>query len=391
MKKMTLEEWEKKYIGAPIECFDQKNRVNMRAEWDPKWGPALGPQNTDIEVQDRPGYRRRDWALYNAARSAGRFAGSRTQPETFEGAAEACRVSVKFPDTERIDVDDIEKVTLDLKKVAVYFGADRVGVCRLDRRWIYSHSYKRLELKGRSYPDAVVGESRPLEIPDEFQFAVVMVVHQDYNLLKYSPTMISASSNYIAYTRLANANNLLSAFVQNLGYQAVALPTHQIARHIPIAMQAGLGDIGRNGLLVTPEFGPRVKIVTMLTDLPLAVDSPIDLGLTEFCEKCGRCARVCPAQALPSGGRTAEPNNASNSAGELKWRVNAERCAKYWIGGHRGCNTCVACCPFNKVPGSKRYNRLLEADSFWDEWKPVPYGVSTVATALPRRLQTGKR
>jgi reductive dehalogenase len=378
MKKITLDEWEKKYIPIPINRFDQKKRANMRAEWDPEWGELLGLQSADIEVTDNPGYTLWESALYNAARSAGRFAGSRTQPETFEAAAEASRVSTQLTNQERIDIDDLQMITQNIKKIANYFGADKVGVCRLDRRWIYSHAYKRLEQQGRSYPDAIVGESIPLEIPEEFQYAVVMIANQDYNLIKYSPSMISSTSNYIAYTRLTNANNLLSAFVQNLGYKAVALPTHQIARHIPMAMLAGLGDIGRNGLLITPEFGPRVKITTMITNLPLIADSPIDFGVTEFCETCGRCAKVCPAQALPFGKRTTKPNNASNSAGELKWRVNAEKCAKYWVNGHRGCNTCVACCPFNRMQDSMGYHKLIKVEHFWDEWHPMPLGVRPI-------------
>jgi epoxyqueuosine reductase len=384
MAVITMSEWEKKYIPEPIVRFDQRNRANMRVEWDPAWGNSLGTAdalakynvlkkfNARIEIKDEPGYGVVEAAFLNTVLNAGRFRGSIEQPETFEGAAEACRVNVTVTEG-RAFAGDAEKLTRDVRKLARYFGADTVGICRLDRRWIYSHSYKRLELQGRGYPDAIIGESRPLEIPDEFQYAVVMVVNQDYNLLKYSPAMISSASNFVAYTRLTNANLLLSAFVQNLGYKAVALPTHQIARHIPLAMQAGLGDIGRNGLLISPEFGPRAKITTMVTDLPLVVDSPIDFGITEFCAICRKCARLCPAQALPYGDRSTEPSNASNSAGELKWRVNAEKCAMYWANGHMGCNTCVACCPFVRTEDSLKYTKLLRADSFWDEWQPVPY------------------
>ena len=386
MKRITLGEWEKKYIAKPINRFDQKNRANMRLEWDPEWGKSLGKYNalgkynvlkkfdTKIEIKDEPGYTPWDAALLNAVLSDGRFRGSIEQPETFEAAAEISKIGKKSPDMEKVDVSDPQRVTRNIKKLATYFGADLVGVCRLDSRWIYSHSYKRLELQGRTYPDAVIGESKPIEIPEEFQYAVAMAVNQDYNVIKYSPTMISSSSNFIAYTRLINANHLLSVFINNLGFKAVALPTHQIARHIPIAMQAGLGDIGRNGLLITPEFGPRVKITSMVTNLPIAVDLPIDFGVTEFCATCKKCAEVCPGQALPYGERNTEPYNASNSAGEQKWRVNAEKCAIYWASGHMGCHTCVACCPFNKMEDSFGYIKPLKADNFWDEWQPIPYG-----------------
>jgi reductive dehalogenase len=378
MKKTLLDKWEKKYIAKQVNRFDQRNRANMRAEWDPEWGKILGKCRAEIKTTDEPGYGPWEGALLNAARSDGRFRGSIEQPETFEGAAAISGTGKKSSYKGKVDVSDPQGVSRNIKKIATYFGVDLVGVCMLDSRWVYSHSYKRLENQGRTYPDAIIGESKPIEIPGEFQYAVSMAVNQDYNLLKYSPTMICSTTNLIAYTRLINAGHLLSAFIQNLGFKAVLLPTHQIARHIPIAMQAGLGDIGRNGLLITPEFGPRVKITSLITNLPLAVDAPIDFGVTEMCETCKKCAEVCPAQALPYGERSTEPNNISNSAGELKWRVNAEECAKYWVNGHMGCNTCVACCPFNKIEDSLDYTGHLKPDNFWDEWDPRPYGASGI-------------
>jgi len=115
---------------------------------------------------------------------------------------------------------------------------------------------------------------------------------------------------------------------------------------------------------------------------PLKVITIADSGeiLTDIksCDNCGKCAEVCPAQALPYGERRTEPNNISNSAGELKWRVNAEECAKYWVNGHMGCNTCVACCPFNKMEDSLNYTGHLKPDNFWDEWNPIPYGASGI-------------
>jgi epoxyqueuosine reductase len=80
---------------------------------------------------------------------------------------------------------------------------------------------------------------------------------------------------------------------------AVALPTHHVVLQIPITMQAGPGEQGRNGLLITPEFGPRVKIGSLVTDLPMVADLPINFGVTKFCITCEQCARMCPAQALP--------------------------------------------------------------------------------------------
>ena len=148
--RITLDEWEKKYIAKPVHRFDQKNRATMRCEWDPEWGGILGKYNAEMEIKDEPGYTYWDAALLNAARSSGRFRGSIEQPETFEEAMETSKIVKKPPDKEKVDISDLQKVTQNIKKLAVYFGVDLVGICKLDRRWIYSHSYKRLEQQGLS-------------------------------------------------------------------------------------------------------------------------------------------------------------------------------------------------------------------------------------------------
>eukprot|EP01046_Picozoa_sp_COSAG06_P026209 COSAG06_NODE_2245_length_7263_cov_19.964964_5_plen_282_part_00 len=68
-------------------------------------------------------------------------------------------------------------------------------------------------------------------------------------------------------------------------------------------MQAGLGEYDRHGLLIHPDYGPRVRIGKLWTDLPLAHDAPRPFGVAEFCEMCDRCATACPAQAISYGPR----------------------------------------------------------------------------------------
>ena len=64
--------------------------------------------------------------------------------------------------------------------------------------------------------------------------------------------------------------------------------------NIPLAIDAGLGELGRNGLLTTEQFGPRLRLCKVLTDLPSELDSPVDMGVQHFCETCERCAEACP-------------------------------------------------------------------------------------------------
>ena len=80
-----------------------------------------------------------------------------------------------------------------------------------------------------------------------------------------------------------------------------------------------------------------------LADLPLAVDKPIDFGLQDFCNKCKKCARECPAQAIPFGDKVLYN-------GYEIWKPDVEKCTKYRTTNPKGssCGRCMKMCPFNK-------------------------------------------
>jgi epoxyqueuosine reductase len=95
----------------------------------------------------------------------------------------------------------------------------------------------------------------------------------------------------------------VSSFIQEAGYRALPIPASQIidwdnqlahVSHKRVAFLAGLGWLGRNNLVVTPEFGSQVRLVTVLTDMPLAPDKPVELD----CGTCTQCLSFCPAQAI---------------------------------------------------------------------------------------------
>ena len=104
-------------------------------------------------------------------------------------------------------------------------------------------------------------------------------------------------------------------------------------------------------MVITYKFGPRVRLAKVLTDLPLQPDTPIEFGVTQFCEKCKKCAQHCPAQAIHYGERTDKPFNISNNPGVLKWPVDAEKCLRFWVRNGSTCGNCIRVCPFNKKLG----------------------------------------
>ena len=123
------------------------------------------------------------------------------------------------------------------------------------------------------------------------------------------------------------------------------------ALSIPIAIDAGLGELSRAGLLITKEFGPRVRISKVFTDLPLVTDRPIEFGVWDFCMKCKKCAQNCPGQALEYGEPGDKVHNISNNSGLFRWPINAEKCFRFWAAIGTSCVNCIRVCPFNKPTG----------------------------------------
>ena len=157
--------------------------------------------------------------------------------------------------------------------------------------------------------------------------------------------------------------------------------------HIPLILWAGLGELSRIGeLVLNPFVGPRFKSVVFTTDFPMEVDKPIDFKLQYFCDNCLKCARECPCDAIPWGGKV------MFNAYEM-WKIDAERCARYRLSNSKGaaCGRCMKTCPLNKVvdmdgPLATRMASWLGINAMWLKPLLVP-----IATRLDDWLGNGKR
>ena len=119
---------------------------------------------------------------------------------------------------------------------------------------------------------------------------------------------------------------------------------HQWARHLTWFTQrsvAGMGQLGKHGSLIHPEFGPMFRMAYVLTDLPLIVDEPVDIAVDDFCQLCQLCTTACPPGAIFSEKQWVR--------GELKWYVDFDKCVPYF-NENMGCGICLAVCPYSK-PG----------------------------------------
>ncbi len=132
--------------------------------------------------------------------------------------------------------------------------------------------------------------------------------------------------------------------IQKMGCDACPIPSSQIldwnlnvghASHRWAAYHAGLGWYGRNNLIVSPQFGARVRYVTIFTDLPL----PEGRALGQDCGDCRACISACPAGAI------------LESRGDFDLGRCQEQLQVYktqWNIGHHICGLCIKACPGRK-------------------------------------------
>ncbi len=152
------------------------------------------------------------------------------------------------------------------------------------------------------------------------------------------------------YDDLGIAANKVTEFLKEHGYAAQAdHPLGGLALFPPMAQKAGIGWVGKHGILITPDFGPRVRLAAVYTsirNLPY-VDSNEHQWITDYCKICGKCVQKCPSQAILESSIQQKSGRITN--------ITRQKCFEYFAQ-YYGCSVCVKVCPFSK--GSDTYDRL---------------------------------
>jgi reductive dehalogenase len=225
--------------------------------------------------------------------------------------------------------NDPQALTEHIKALAYFMDADMVGICEMPEWAWYSH-----DIKGN-----------PMEA--KHRYAIVIVIDQGWDTFEASSgdDWISGAQSYRAYLNGSTCANIVADYIRRLGYPAQA---HSNADgdvvQIPLMLLAGLGEMSRIGeLVLNPFIGPRHKTAIVTTDLPLVPDKPIDFGLQDFCDKCRKCARECPAQAISYGDKVLYN-------GYEIWKPDVGKCTTYRVTNLKGsaCGRCMKMCPWNK-------------------------------------------
>jgi len=224
------------------------------------------------------------------------------------------------------------EITATIKDIVKRSGADEVGIARLNPMYVYSHVGRGPEPWGAP-------------IKNKHKYAIAFTVEMNYEHVEAAPDLPITEETARQYLRATNISIALAEYIRALGYPArahISGSNYQIMLP-PVAHEAGLGELGRLGYLVTPKFGPRVRLGVVTTDLPLVLDEPITFGLQDFCEKCLKCAANCPSAAIVKNGK-------SDQRGVEKWQLDIERCYRYWRLAGTDCGLCMKVCPYSHPP-----------------------------------------
>ena len=260
---------------------------------------------------------------------------------------------------ERTEVADPKVMTEHIKRVAKHLGASDVGIMRVHPRSSTRRALPPTTARGADSGGGTIMVSAE-ETARRYPYAIALIYAWDYEMGRAHRHRIGDAAYHFGAEALRSTYANLAGYIRELGYGVAT----KVATPMPVALGAGLGEIGRHGMLITERFGARVHLGDpILTDLPLVADAPIDIGVEDFCKVCRKCANTCPTNSISTEGKGVVN-------GVEKYKINWETCYRlrphvmeYWDI----CMTCVAVCPYTKPDV---WWRTVAVRSI--KWTPIP-------------------
>jgi epoxyqueuosine reductase len=214
-----------------------------------------------------------------------------------------------------------EEAAKRIKQKAFEFGADEVGIALIEPTDIY---------RGRSV---------------EEKYAIVVGQKMLWRAFQDVASDTSAIECMRIYFSLGEVVIRLAEYIRSLGYACRV--EHPIGDsdvlHVPLALKAGFGELGRHGSIIHPKMGPLFRLGSVITSMPLALDKPIDAGIAAFCDKCKACRIYCPAKAIPD---ERSPEAGKDHLGNDRYMVDTGKCFPYFAK-HKYCSICLPVCVYN--------------------------------------------
>ncbi len=271
------------------------------------------------------------------------------------------------------DITD-EALTGYIKGWTRYLGTHSTGITELRDYHLYTR-------RGR-------GVDKGKTIVKRHKYAIAFTVEMNYENVQSAPGSAAIFESSQQYLRSANIALQLTIFLKKLGYDSRAHIDGDYEVICPlVARDAGLGEIGRMGLLMTPLLGPRARIAVVTTNAPLVPDKyRPDPNMIEFCRVCKKCADCCPGNSIPT-------DDLREIDGVMRWKIDSDSCFRYWCTSGTDCGRCMAVCPFSHrnnafhntirfmIRHSRHFARIAyHADDLFYGRKPKPKRYSGFAT-----------
>ena len=250
----------------------------------------------------------------------------------------------------RMDIP--EGFTENIKLITKYYGATDVGIAKLDDSNFYSHFGGLSKHVGiDNYGEKIV---------PRYKSAIVFTVEMDLEHINRAPHFEELMTTENAYIKLAFTGVRLEMYLKDLGYKSQSMNAEYYeVPLVPLAHDAGLGQIGMTNHIVTKKYGDRVRLGAVLTTMELDYDSPIDFGLHDFCKKCALCLMNCPSRSITHKQR--EVN------GRIFYKFNDVACFEQWTKMGTDCGTCIQACPFTQGVDLKKVEKMKDNPSIMDE------------------------
>ncbi|MBS3975917.1 MAG: reductive dehalogenase [Syntrophomonadaceae bacterium] len=242
------------------------------------------------------------------------------------------------------EIKDPAEMSKLIKEVGKLYGSSLVRIAKFNPIWTYDKSTGTGGGTGAVDPRRGYRFGEDIVAPEWWQYAITLGVPNEWDSSRGNPNF---GHSFDAYNEVSIAAARMTSFIKALGYAARPHSPNTGYEVIvpPILVDAGVGEQGRTGFVVTPEFGTNFRPAVITTNLPLKPDKPIDIGVREFCTTCKICAETCPAEAIPFDG----PKEI-RGRGFDGWQVDIERCHNMWqsIPGTPSCRICLITCPFSR-------------------------------------------
>lgn len=231
-----------------------------------------------------------------------------------------------------------EKSAKKIKAFIEYLGG-KGGMALMKKEFYYSHRGRHPENYGE-------------EVDDSHAYAIAYTVEMEREMINRAPNFEEVIAVTKGYMDAAVIGLWIAAYIRGLGYDARAHVDGNYTVCAPlVAREAGLGDLGRHGLLVTEAEGSRVRLGVVTTNLPMEPDERVHTGIQEFCEDCGICAKNCPGKAIPKGRKVD------------RWQTDQEKCYEIWKRVGTDCGICLSSCPLSQEVYTHYRGKLKNQDA----------------------------